>query len=122
MYYLEAMLVTPNVPPEVLASLSEENMMAINDYIGAKMTATWFRPVPDGPKSREIITAELIYYWMIQFTIPFEAQYWHLNKLFTLIRVCNEKQVKAKPMSKAEIVAQNRQLNEQRKAQFNTKG
>jgi hypothetical protein len=120
--YFKLMTLTPNVPPEVFDKLSEDNIAVINEYVARKMTATWFREVPDGPKTREIITAELVYYWMVQFNIPWEAQYWHLNRLFTLIRVLNEKQAKPKKMSKADIIARNRQLNEQRRAQLNTTG
>ena len=120
--YFKYMTLTPNVPPEVFLNLSEKNIKEINEYIDRKMTATWFREIPNGPKPREVITAELVYYWMVQFQIPWEAQYWHLNRLFTLIRVMNEKQAKPKKMSKADILARNRQLNEQRRAQLNTTG
>jgi hypothetical protein len=120
--YFKLMTLTPNVAPEVFDKLSEDNVSMINEYVARKMTATWFREVPDGPKTREIITAELVYYWMVQFNIPWEAQYWHLNRLFTLIRVLNEKQAKPKKMSKQDIIARNRQLNEQRRAQLNTTG
>lgn len=120
--YIKFMVLTPEVPEEVFSRLSEENITAINDYIDAKMTATWFYEAPGAPQSRDIITAELIYYWMITFQIPFECQHWHLNRLFTLIRVCNIKQSKPKKMTRTEIAARNRELNEQRKAQFGTKG
>ena len=119
--YIEAMTLN-EVPEETFSRLSEGNIKAINDYIDAKMTATWFRDTPGAPGSREVITSELIYYWMITFQIPFECETWHLSRLFTLIRVCNVKSAKPHKMSRAEVARRNRELNAQRKAQLGTRG
>lgn len=120
-FYIKAMTITPNVPSEVYDRLSQENSDDINKHLSAKMTATWFN---DGAeeKSREIITAELIYYWMVAMQIPFECQYWHLNKLLTLIRVVNMKNAPKKKMSSGEIASRNRELNAKRKAALGTTG
>lgn len=120
--YIECMLLTINPPEEILHQLSQENIQEINGYIDRKMTATWFSEQPGTPKSREVITAELIYYWMTVFTIPFECETWHLNRLFTLIRVCNIKQAKPTKMSRSEVARRNRTINAQRKAQTGTSG
>jgi hypothetical protein len=120
--YIKIMTLTPEVPEEVFNKLSEDNVKAINAYLEAKMTATWFSEAPGAPSSRDVITAELIYYWMITFQIPFECETWHLNRLFTLIRVCNIKQAKPKKMSRSEMAARNRELNAQRRTQLGTKG
>ena len=120
--YVRCMIVTPNVSEEVISKLSEENLMAVNGYIDSKMTATWFNEPPGAPKSRDVITAELIYYWMVVFQIPFQCEHWHLNRLFTLIRVCNIKQAKPKKMTRAELAARNRELNAQRREQLGSKG
>ena len=85
-------------------------------------TGVWHVAQPSEPKSREVITSELIYYWMTTFQIPWEAESWHLNRLFTLIRVCNVKAAKPKKMSRNEIAQRNRELNAQRKAQLGTSG
>ena len=120
--YIKFMTLTPNVPEEIFLKLSEGNITEINNYIEAKMSATWFNEPPGAPRSRDVITAELIYYWMVVFKIPFECEHWHLNRLFTLIRVCNIKQAKPKKMSRSEIARRNRELNTQRRAQLGTKG
>lgn len=120
--YVRAMTLTEGVSAEVYAGLSQQNFEAINDYIDRKMTATFFYEAPGQPKSREVITSELVYYWLTVYQIPFECETWHLNRLFTLIRICNVKQSKPKKMGRGEAAEQRRQLNAQRQKQFNTKG
>jgi len=121
MGYIKAMTLN-EVPEEIFLRLSEDNLKSINDYIEAKMTATWFHEAPGAPASRDVITAELVYYWMITFGIPMECERWHLNRLFTLIRVCNIKQAKPTKMSRSEIASRNRELNARRRAQLGTTG
>jgi len=97
-------------------------MSQINDYLQSKESATTFGSMPERKGRGETITSELIYYWMTAFSIPWEAQYWHLNRLFALIRIANIKNSKPKRMSKSEIAARNRELNAQRRAQLGTRG
>lgn len=98
--YVRCMTITQNVDPLVYNGLTTQNFETINQYIEAPMTATWFSDKENKQFSREIITAEIIYYWMISLNIPFECQKWHLNRLLTLIRVCNIKNAPAKKKSK----------------------
>lgn len=120
--YIRTMVLTPNIAPEVFDKLSPANFGAVNSYIEAKMSATWFSEALGAPRSRDVITSELIYYWMTVFQIPFECENWHLNRLFTLIRICNIKQAKPKKMSRNDVAARNRELNAQRKSQLGSKG
>jgi hypothetical protein len=120
--YIKSMTLSPDVPSDVYSRLSNENFGDVNNYINAKMTATWFAEDKKASPSREIITAEIIYYWMFSLSIPLECERWHLNRLFTLIRVCNQKNAPQKKMSAREVAARNRELNAQRKSQFKTQG
>ena len=121
--YIRCMTLTQNVNPSVYDCLTEENFKEIGAYIDNPMTATCFyNNDPSGRKSREKVTSELIYYWMIAFNIPPEYQKWHLNRLMTLIRVCDIKNQPPKKMSKRETMSQNARLNAARRKQLNTKG
>lgn len=120
--YVEFMAIDPNIPPEVFSQLSEANFNEINRYINAKMTATWFREDPNKRPGGPTLTAETLYHMMIALSIPFECQHWHLTRLITLIRVCNEKNSPPKKMSRQETLAEMRRINEQRRAQHNTTG
>lgn len=127
--YVKAMCITPNVPSEVFDRLSPENMQQVSEYINMKMTATWFTEPPNKmtPTKKEIITSEIIYYWMFALTIPWEFENWHLNRLFTLIKVTNEKNApktnnNRPKLGRAETAANRRALVEQRRQQYNTTG
>lgn len=120
--YVKCMIMNNNVNPNAVYALSNKQILKIKDYISNPMTATWFTNNNEEKGSSEIVTSEIIYYWMISLQIPFECQKWHLNRLLTLIRVCNEKNKPKKNMSKREIAERNRILNEQRKARLKSKG
>lgn len=120
--YIKCMTITQNVDPDIYNCLSSANIEKINKYIEAPMTATYFSENQDNKPSREQVTAELIYYWMIALNIPFECQKWHLNRLLTLIRVCNIKNQPPKKMSKRALMNRNSALNASRRKRLNTKG
>lgn len=120
--YVRCMTITQNVDPDTYLYLTTENIEEINKYIDSPMTATWFSEDKKGKGSSEQITSELIYYWMISLNIPMECQKWHLNRLLTLIRVCDIKNQTPKPKSKREIMSRNAALNAARRKQFNTRG
>lgn len=119
--YIRCMTLTQNVDPLIYYNLSSDNMSKINDYIEDTMTATWFND-NNNSINREIITSEIIYYWMVSFNIPFECQKWHLNRLLTLIKVCNIKNAPQKKMSKRDVMNRNKALNEARKAKMKSRG
>lgn len=121
--YVACMLLDPEIPLEILQNLSEENVVAINSYIDAKMSATWFRDLPGGNKNTgETITAELIYYWLFTAQIPIECENWHLNRLFTLIKVFGHKNAPQKKMSRHEQLAEQSRLNAERQKKYNSTG
>lgn len=119
--YIRCMTITQNVDPLVYMGLSDQNIRDVNSYIDDSMTATTFKD-KTRKSNRQIVTSEIIYYWMISLEIPMECQKWHLNRLLTLIRVCDEKNQPGKKKSRKEIMAENRALNQMRRAKSGSRG
>lgn len=120
--YVRCMTITQHVDPMVYQFLTLQNFQVINAYIEAPMTATTFSERENKRFNREVITAEIIYYWMVALNIPFECQKWHLNRLIALVRVCNIKNTPQKKMSKHEVAERNRVLNEARRKKMHSSG
>ena len=120
--YIKCMTLTQNVDPDVYNYLTNDNILQVNKYIEDPMTATTFYEDCNGKKNNEVITSELIYWWMISLNIPVDFQKWHLNRLLTLVRLCNNKNQPPKKMSKRETMSRYAALNAARRKQFNTKG
>lgn len=121
--YIRCMTITQNVDPSVYNRLSTEQISQIYNYIEDTMTATWFRDDYENKKGNsEIITSEKIYYWMVTLHIPSKYEKWHLNRLITLIRVCEEENKPKKKTSRSELIARRRAENEARKKKWNTRG
>lgn len=120
--YLKMMVLTEDLPDSIFEKFSQENIQEIKEYIDSKQSATIFTEIGRGRGKEEVITSELIYYWMIAFTIPFVCEHWHLNRLLTLVRICGIKSGKQKKMPKGQLAQQYRELNERRKAEMGTRG
>lgn len=120
--YIECMTITQNINKDTYRLITVENIKQVNEYIDAPMTATVINTVGKKEVNREIVTAELIYYWMITLSIPFECQKWHLNRLLTLIQVCNIKNAPKEKMNRKDILKRNKMLNAERRKQANTRG
>lgn len=120
--YIACMCLTKNVDPKIFRTMSREIAKQISDYIADPMTATTITKRNQRP-SREILTSEVIYYWMVNFGIPFDpCQKWHLNRLLTLIEVAAAKESGEQKMPRREMLQQRALLNAQRRAKYNTKG
>lgn len=122
MDYVKCMTINRNVPDNVYNRLTKDNVDMIKSYIDDSMTATWFPEDTSPSKSSETITSELIYYWMVAMQIPFECQKWHLNRLLTLIQVCDRKNRPPKKLSRNEILRRNAEINRKRREATNSKG
>ena len=122
MDYIRCMTLTQNVDPDAYYYLTKDNINEINAYMEDPMTATWFSKKNSKGGSQKIVTSELIYYWMVALQIPFECQKWHINRLITLIEVCNEENKPKKKMSMRDTYSRNAALNAARRAKMGSLG
>lgn len=129
--YVMMMDLSDDTPPEAFLNLSASDYTKINEHINAKKTATWFSKTAKKKTNRQTVTSELIYYWMTSYEIPWDAENWHLNRLFTLIEVFNAERSAetdkssgkgTNKKSASSIAAERRALNEQRKKEMGTSG
>ena len=112
--YVRCMTITQNVDPTIYRYLTDDHFKQINEYVNAPMTATKL-PKDNRSPSREVVTTELIYYWMFSFNIPYDCRKWHLNQLLSLIDVCNFKNNPPKKKSPSELKAHHRAVNASRR-------
>ncbi len=120
--YVRCMTITQNVEPYVYRNLSSDNIMDIKKYMEDPMTATWFSDKRNPKTRQKTVTAELIYYWMFRLNIPIQFEKWHLNRLLTLIRLCNLEDAPKKKMKPKDIYKQNAELNRMRREQTHSNG
>lgn len=136
--FVRCMTVTQGVDPTVYARLTVENLNAIYRYMEDPMTATWFAgEVRPGEKNQngtakrrarrrppgtgKVLTSEVLYSRMFQAGVPIECERWHLNRLMTLIRVCQEEQAPPRKMSRKDALRQRRELNAARMKKYGAK-
>ena len=118
--YIRCMSLNPDIDPTFVSRLTPDDFNKIREYMNEPMTATVIhRSKPRGGRP-PIITAELIYYWMTAYNIPFECSKWHIKQLLTLVEVCS---VKSNPGGKTRGTAAERAaMNKARRAKTGSKG
>ena len=120
--YIRCMTLDNGINPLVYSGITNEMISSVDEYIQDPMTATWFKEVNKPKRSHQVVTSELVYYWMTAFNIPFECECWHFNRLMTLIRICGEKNAKPKKMNKREAARRNTELNAARRKALYSSG
>lgn len=119
--YIRCMLLDEEDEPAI-ERLTKSNINEITAYIQSPMSATYLREDKNsGGSGGDKITSELIYYYMITLGVPFECQYWHLNRLLTLIRVCAAKNRTGKH-SRKDMLRSNSAINAARRAKSGSLG
>ena len=126
MDYIRCMVIGPIKDDRIFNNFSNEELLQIQEYNQSRMTATTFS-TPTAVKStqkkkKEIMTAEVIYARMFMHHISIECQKWHLNRLLTLIKVCDFQNGSGEKMTKKQSAMWAAEQNKARQAKYNTRG
>lgn len=116
--YVRCMCINDEIPESVLPYISRDEMDKIMKYINDPMTATTFskrRKQRAARNSSTFVTSEVLYWQMSMFSIPYKCEQWHLNRLLTLLRVCEEKGQTPQKMSERDILRQYASANAARR-------
>lgn len=130
--YIRCMTIEKNIPDEAYEYIPQMEVQRIVEYIEDPMTATHVTQKPPTNNKpigkQDVVTSELIYYWMVANEIPFECERWHINRLMALIQICSVKNAamysgkKGKRSNPGAMLRQNSALNAARRASLGTKG
>lgn len=108
--------------PLVYWAIPDKDIERIIAYNEDPHTATTFSKRGKNKGSREVLTAEVIYYLMFKNSIPKECEKWHINQLITLLNVFAAKDGPKEKMSTQDQLDEMSRLNAARRAKYNTKG
>lgn len=91
LFYIKCMSLDGPIEDNLLRCISQQQLNKVTAYVNASRTATTI--IDHGDKnSGEVLTSEIIYYYMAAFRLPSYTEKWHLSRLLTLIRVASDKQ------------------------------
>lgn len=110
--YIKCMTIG-HVDDSVYSRLTSNDILEIEKYIADPMTASTFHEYGNSA-NKEVVTAEVIYYLMIEYGIWKECEKWPLGSLIALIKTCQIKNGGQKMMSRSEAAMFQKSLNESR--------
>lgn len=118
--YIFMAIVSPkDAKREWIDHLTPENLQQIKTYLETPHTASKIsKEKSKGKGSGRYLSAELIYSYMVGLRIPFECQYWNIDRLFILIEMVNEQNQPPKKMSKEDNIKNMARLNKARKSKL----
>lgn len=105
----------------IIYALTPSDIKQVEQYLAEEQTATKFPEEKNNPEpqSNELMTSELIYYYLGQIQCPFiPTENWNLSRVLTLIRVGSFKSKPEKKLNQKEALQQCEDINERNKRIF----
>lgn len=118
--YFRCMILNEDVDEEIVYALTQRDILEIQNYIETDQTATTFpKETSNEPQSNELMTSELIYYYLAQMQCPFiPTENWHLSRVMTLIRVASFKNKGERKLNPQEALEQCESIREKNMRYF----
>lgn len=118
--FVYCMICNENTDPNVIYAFTEEDFKKVDRYISTSQSAAIIpEEKTNEPKSNELLSTDLIYYYLAQMQVPYiPTQDWHLSRVMSLIRIGSFKNKPEKKLNKQEAVAQVESINERNKRLF----
>lgn len=114
---------------DLFFGFTKQNYEDIGNYLQKTRSATKIIPDEGNKKGKSRpLTSEVVYAWMSELQIPWEAQYWNFNRLLNLVQIINEdntppnKKKKNRTKNAYNQMKEWSQINDQRLKQLGTKG
>ena len=115
--YIRCMCLDPSFD---INKLSKDNLESINEYLSDEQSATTITQT--GKKNKMILTSEVLYAFMAQGGVPFEADTWNISRLLKTLEVISALSEEPKKIPQSEVLRTMAQQNEERKKKYNSKG
>lgn len=122
LYYIQCMTINKNVNPDIYRAITNDDIVKVLNYINDPYSATVIHTKQKNRINKEPITSEMIYYWMVASTIPFECEKWHLSRLMKLIEIYSIKNTEPEKKSTTQILREQDAINAKRRAMLHSKG
>lgn len=133
LYFIKCMILNHDLysfDDKILYGLTQEDYEKIRDYMQDSQSALTSIPeVKEDKKKNKAqvkMTSERVYAWIAEQQIPWEAEYWNINRLFNLIQIINYDNTpddkKKRGMKPYEVAQDYAAINQQRLAKLGKKG
>lgn len=126
--YIRCMILPETFEEEIVTRFKQADLDRIGKYINESKSGTLLPPQKESnDNKKKRITSEQIYGWMVALNIDWRAESWHLNRLLTLIQLCNiqnsqDGSKKNRPVTNQQSLAERRAENRARRARNNSSG
>lgn len=120
--YFQDMLVSPEDRRDLVYLLDPKELEEVREYMNSNLSASTV-PAQKKEYNPEVITSELVYYWLSGLSIPFQpTETWHISRVMMLVQIASYKQQPPKKQKSTDVMKDWARINEERLKKYGTTG